>query len=219
MADLFATFGDKMIPLLDNGSMTRPANSLLLQLLLKASSNDKRFVIDEVQQTLATMAKNIDPAACLDRLLPYAVHRNPKVRAQVATVLTAAAQQMIPEDLASYGSDKLLKVSGTLVTDNTPEARNAARELLTMLRTSHDVSGPLSSAPSATDVGKENAPAPMESSGKQIAKTSVLGQAAEQAEQASCEQDTTEQPGSWEAFCRGNLAPSAAAAVLKASNK
>ena len=208
-----------MIPLLDNGSMTRPANSLLLQLLLKASSNDKRFVIEEVQQTLAVMAKSIDPAACIDRLHPYAAHRNPKVRAQVAIVLTSAAQQMSPEDLATYGSDKLLKVSGTLVTDNTPEARNAARELLAMLRTSHDVSGSLSSAPSTTDCGKENSPVPVQSAEKQTGRASVLGQSAAQPDQATCEQDTAEQPGSWEAFCRGNLAPSAAAAVLKVSNK
>ena len=216
VADLFSAFGDKMIPLLDNGTMTRPANSLLLQLLLKASSNDKRFVLDEVQHTLTVMAKSIDPSACLDRLLPYAAHRNPKVRAQVAIVLTAAAQQMSPEDLAHYGSDKLLKISGSLVTDNTPDARNAARELLGLLRISYDVAPHL--GPSTSDCEKENSPGPMQCTDKQPSKTTVLGESAEQ-RKTNDESAACEQPGSWEAFCKGNLAPSAAAAVLKVSNK
>ena len=204
-----------MIPLLDNGTMTRPANSLLLQLLLKASSNDKRFVLDEVQQTLTVMAKHVDPAACLDRLLVYAAHRNPKVRAQVAIVLAAAAQQMSPEGLAQYGSDKLLKVGGSLVTDNTPEARNAARDLLALLRTSYTVAPPTAS--STSDCEKENSPASMQGSEKQSGKTTLGVSAA--TENAVREQDVNEEPISWEAFCKGNLAPAAAAAVLKVSNK
>lgn len=206
-----------MVPFMDTGSMTRPANSLLLQLLLKASSNDKKFVLDEVQQTLTIMAKSVNPAACLDRLLPYAAHRNPKVRAQVAIVLTAAAQQMSPEDLAKYGSDKLLKVSGSLVTDNTPGARNAARELLALLRTSYDVAA--APVPSTSECEKENSPAPIQATEKQTGKVAVLGQQSAEHENTSCEQAVCEQPNSWEAFCKGNLAPFAAAAVLKVSNK
>lgn len=206
-----------MIPLMDTGSMTRPANSLLLQLLLKASSNDKKFVLDEVQQTLTVMAKSVDPAACLDRLLPYAAHRNPKVRAQVAIVLTSAAQQMSPEALAKYGSDTLLKVSGNLVTDNTPDARNAARELLALLRTSYDIAP--SSDPCTSECEKENSPAPVQATDKLPGKTAVLGQHSAEKANASHEQAACEPPHSWEAFCKGNLAPSAAAAVLKVSNK
>ena len=91
VADLCSVFGNSLMPYIDTGSLSRPANSLLLQLLLKASSNDKRFVIDEVQLSLRTLAKSVDSAALLDRLLPYTAHRNPKVRAQVAIVLAVVS--------------------------------------------------------------------------------------------------------------------------------
>ena len=102
------------------------------------------------------MAKSVDAADALDRLLPYAAHRNPKVRAQVAIVLTTAAEQMSPEDLAQYGNDKVLKVGGNLVTDSTQDASTAARGLLALLRKSYDVTA---SVASTSDGEKENSPA------------------------------------------------------------
>lgn len=215
VADLFSVFGNSMAPYLDMGSLMRPANSLLLQLLLKASSNDKRFVIEEVQLSLVTMAKAVDPAQSLDRLLPYAAHRNPKVRAQVAIVLTATAEQMTAEELAQYGNDKLLKVGGQLVTDNTPDARTAARELLTLLRKSHEAAA---SMPSISDGEKENSPAPQQESTKIKQVHRVLATKGASNDSApsgtSCGVD-----GTWESYCRNTLAPSAAVAVLKTVNK
>ena len=215
VADFFAVFGDKMVPFMDLGSLTRPANSLLLQLLLKASSNDKRFVIEEVQLSLTTMAKAIDPAASLDRLLPYAAHRNPKVRAQVAIVLAAAAEQMSPEDLAHYDNDRLLKVGGDLVTDNTPDARTAARELLTLLRKSHDA---VASSPSTSDGEKENSPATVQESNSANRKVDgVLATRPVAKDEPVCTKSSSSGE-SWESYCRSTLAPSAAAAVLKVVN-
>ena len=225
VADLCSVFGNSLMPYIDTGSLSRPANSLLLQLLLKASSNDKRFVIDEVQLSLRTLAKSVDSAALLDRLLPYTAHRNPKVRAQVAIVLAASAEQMPPEDLAQYGNEKLLKVSGQLVTDNTQDARTAARELLSLLRKSHEtaVTSP-STSEGEKDGEKENSPAPSngfcginKQSDSILGSKSVLAQ--NQSEPACSEACGVSPDVTWETFCKRTLAPSAAAAVLKVANK
>lgn len=80
VGDLLAAHGSRILPLLDTGGATQPAKSMLAQLLLKAGSNDKKFVIDEVQRALGIMATNMDPPAIMGRLLPYAAHKNPKVR-------------------------------------------------------------------------------------------------------------------------------------------
>ena len=77
--DLTAAHGARMLPLLDTGGMTQPGKSLLAQLLLKAGSNDKKFVIEEAQHALDTIASSMDAPAILARLLPYAAHKNPKV--------------------------------------------------------------------------------------------------------------------------------------------
>lgn len=45
----------------------------------QAGSNDKRFVIEEVTRALQTMADCMDPLKLMQRLLPYAAHKNPKV--------------------------------------------------------------------------------------------------------------------------------------------
>lgn len=217
VADLFSVFGNSMEPYIDMGSLTRPANSLLLQLLLKASSNDKRFVIEEVQQSLRVMAGSVEPAVSLDRLVPYAAHRNPKVRAQVAMVLTAAAEQMTPEDLMQYGNDKLLKVGGALVTDNTPDARTAARGLLTLLRKSHDTAA---STASTSDGEKENSPAVVRDSSNISRNTdhALTSKPAVKDSRPACD-DPKSNVDPWESYCRSMLAPSVAAAVLKVVNK
>ena len=215
VADLFAVYGNAMVPYMDTGSLTRPANSLLLQLLLKASSNDKRFVIEEVQLSLTTMAKSVDPAASLDRLLPYAAHRNPKVRAQVATVLATAAQQMAPEDLAQYGNDRLLKIGGDLVTDNTPDARTAARELLAMLRKCHEIT----SSCSTSDGEKENSPAIVQGPNSTNCRVDGALAARHMSKDVSVHRESSSSGETWESYCRSMLTPSAAAAVLKVVNK
>ena len=99
--DLFAAHGSRVLPLLDTGGSTQPAKSTLAQLLLKAGSNDKKFVIDEVQRALAVMAANMDPPAIMGRLLPYAAHKNPKVCARSNNMSACVLSQTFMATLLS----------------------------------------------------------------------------------------------------------------------
>ena len=99
--DLFAAHGSRVLPLLDTGGSTQPAKSMLAQLLLKSGSNDKKFVIDEVQRALAVMAANMDPPAIMGRLLPYAAHKNPKVCARSNSMSARVLSQMLMATLLS----------------------------------------------------------------------------------------------------------------------
>ena len=76
--DFFRILRDGILPYLDMGGPQQPQSSLLLQLLLKASSNDKRFVVEEAQRALQVLAESLDPSQLLNRLMPYTAHRNPK---------------------------------------------------------------------------------------------------------------------------------------------
>ncbi|KAK9907772.1 hypothetical protein WJX75_009714 [Coccomyxa subellipsoidea] len=159
VSDLCQTFGTELLPLLDVGGAAQPLKSLLSQLLLKAGSNDKRFVIEEVTRALQTMADCMDPTKLLQRLLPYAAHKNPKVRGKVAVSLAASASKMSAEQWAGHDRAALLRAAGRLVCDNTPEARDAAKRLIALLRDAFDASAHAASA--GTDVateghGKEN---------------------------------------------------------------
>ena len=79
VADIVQMFGDDVLPHLDMGGAASPSSSILSQLLLKGSSNDKRFVIEETQRALQVTANSVSPLKLLNRLLPYAVHKSPKV--------------------------------------------------------------------------------------------------------------------------------------------
>ncbi len=78
--DYFRSLRDAVLPYLDIGGLQQPQSSLLLQLLLKASSNDKRFVVEEVQRALQVLAENLDSVQLLHQLMPYTAHKNPKAR-------------------------------------------------------------------------------------------------------------------------------------------
>lgn len=56
-----------------------------------------------------------------------------QVRGQVAKVIRLAAAQLSSNNLASFGVDRLLKTTGTFISDNTPEARDAARQMVPLL--------------------------------------------------------------------------------------
>lgn len=66
ISDLVQAFGDDMVALLDVGGAASPVNSLLSQLLLKATSNDKRFVVEEALRSLEIIAQHVRylPACC-----------------------------------------------------------------------------------------------------------------------------------------------------------
>lgn len=86
-ADLVTGLGNDLLPYLDKGGAAKPAESLLGQLLLKGGSNDKRFVIDEVNRTLSRITQHMNADALMDMLLPYASHKGPKVCQDVLPLL------------------------------------------------------------------------------------------------------------------------------------
>lgn len=70
-----------------------------------------------------------------------------QVRGKVAVSLAASATNMTPENWAGYGnSAPLLKAAGKLVSDNTPEARDAAKKLIVILRDAFDAAACASSS-------------------------------------------------------------------------
>ncbi len=52
VADLYTTYGDALLPYTNLGGQLQPATSLLATMLLKCSSNDKKFVIEEAQRSM-----------------------------------------------------------------------------------------------------------------------------------------------------------------------
>ena len=77
--DIISVFRDDIEPYLNKGGSSKPASSLLYQLLLKGSSNDKRFVVEEAKNALEIMARAISPTLMLGHIIPYAEHKSPKV--------------------------------------------------------------------------------------------------------------------------------------------
>lgn len=64
------------------------------QLLLKAASNDKRFVVDEAQRATSAFARCLPSHTVLELLLPYATaHKAPKV---------SAAKQLSPDLVCAF---------------------------------------------------------------------------------------------------------------------
>ena len=50
-------------------------------------------------------------------------------------MLLACAERLRAEEWKVLGVEQLLGIGGKLVSDNTPDARNAAKKLITLLRT------------------------------------------------------------------------------------
>ncbi|GBG59366.1 hypothetical protein CBR_g38394 [Chara braunii] len=126
-ADLFRCFGDEMAVHVD---------SLLLQLLLKASQ-DKRFVCEEAEKTLFVMIESLAPAAILEKLISYAAHRNPRVRAKATVCVHNSAARLDPVGIMQFGLPTLLRVAGAQIIDQLPEARDSGRKLAVVLHAAH----------------------------------------------------------------------------------
>lgn len=132
--DLYLSLSSEMLPYTDVGGMAQPLQSLLGQLLLKAASNDKKFVIEEAQRTLSTMAEQLKPSLFLPLILPYTEHKNPKVRGKAASILAASVTKLSPMQAVDLGLDVLLRAASRLLSDNTPEARDAAKKLIMLVK-------------------------------------------------------------------------------------
>jgi endoribonuclease Dicer len=135
---MYLSCAEAMLPLTDLGGAATPLNSALAQLLLKAASNDKKFVIEEAQRALVTMSETLLPLGFFSMLVPYTEHKNPKVRGKTATIVALTFAQFQPIQAHEFGIDTILTMVARLITDNTPEARDAAKKIALKLKNAFD---------------------------------------------------------------------------------
>ena len=135
VSDLVTDFGDDILPSLDIGGASKPSTSLLCQLLLKAASKDKKFVIEEAERALRCICESLGPADLYPLLPPYLKHKNQKVRGAAAGCAASVLGRMSDHELARDGGlSGLLETMGPLVSDKTKEAREASRQILLLLQ-------------------------------------------------------------------------------------
>nr|CAD1828469.1 unnamed protein product [Ananas comosus var. bracteatus] len=123
-ADIFRSFGRLLL----SSSIKEEAafDNLLLQLLLKASQ-DKRFVCEEAEKALQTMAVSLPPLPLLEKLKSYVNHTNLRVRAKAAVAISKCVSRMEVEVMKEFGLATLLQVAAEPLNDRLPEAREASR--------------------------------------------------------------------------------------------
>eukprot|EP00897_Mesotaenium_endlicherianum_P006489 jgi/Mesen1/5869/ME000298S05122 len=181
MADLFTSFRDSMLDHLD---------TLLLQLLLKASQ-DKKFVCEEADRALLAMTSSLTPPETLKKLQPYAAaHKNPRVRAKATVSFHNSSSRLDPQGVKDYGLETLIKVAGQQVSDQLPEAREAARKLALELHQAY----------------------------KQTYEKdeSQQGAGGEAADEAGSDAPESAEDG-WQRLCQSQLSPTNAQAILRAT--
>ncbi|KAM0831472.1 hypothetical protein ACQ4PT_065512 [Festuca glaucescens] len=122
--DVFNAFGN-----LISSASADAFDKLLLQLLLKASQ-DKRFVAEEAEKAMRAMATSMPPLPLLKKLKSYVHHANLRVRAKAAVAMAHCAARMDIETMKEFGLSALLQVSAELLNDRLPEAREAARSIV-----------------------------------------------------------------------------------------
>lgn len=124
--DIFLSIGPRLISTFED---SKAFDQLLLQLLLKASQ-DKRFVCEEAQKALDSMACHTSPLPLLKKLQTYVHHANLRVRAKAAVAISKCLSIMDVEIVKEFGMGTLLKVAAELLNDKLPEAREAARTVI-----------------------------------------------------------------------------------------
>eukprot|EP01018_Ginkgo_biloba_P007287 Gb_22435 [translate_table: standard] len=127
-SDLFKAYQDQMIEFVD---------PLLLQLLLKASQ-DKRFVCEAAERALIMMTTWLSPDLLLQKLQPYVKHRNPRIRAKASMCICRSVPRLGVDGIKEYGLDILIQIAASQLSDQLPEAREAARILSLELRAVYD---------------------------------------------------------------------------------
>ncbi|GLJ28642.1 hypothetical protein SUGI_0564420 [Cryptomeria japonica] len=127
-SDLFKAYQDQMIDYLD---------PLLLQLFLRACQ-DKRFVAEAAEKAVITMTMCISPNLLVHKLQPYVKHKNPRIRAKASMCISRSVQRLGLEGIRDYGLDTLLQIAASQLSDQLPEAREAARTLALELRAVYD---------------------------------------------------------------------------------
>jgi hypothetical protein len=130
LRDFYLACPAAMLPLTDVGGPAVPVNSALAQLLLKVASNDKKFVIEEAQRALVTATDVLPSVDFLELLKPYVLdHKNMKVRGKAAAVVAVCVGRLSAAEAHAYGLESLLTAAARLITDNTPDARDAAKKV------------------------------------------------------------------------------------------
>lgn len=135
--DLFRYVPRSMADLLDVGNTS---TSLLSQLLLKAASNDKRFVVEEAVASLEEMAQSLSPLSVMNALMAYAEHKNPKVRGRIMSLLWMVIErgQCTAATILEVGLDRIIVYLAQGLNDNTAEARESSKKItekiLSMMR-------------------------------------------------------------------------------------
>lgn len=130
LADMLHVLKDEMLPHLDIGGPSKPASSVLCQLFLKSCA-DKHFVAEEVQKALRAMGRELNVIKLSRLLIPYAsAHKNPNVRGKAGMTLAIVTERMTSDDWKEIGLSTVLKTAAVLVTDRTPDAREAARMMI-----------------------------------------------------------------------------------------
>lgn len=132
--DLFACLPDAMGAYVDCTHVE--PGSLLTQLLLKAASNDKRFVVEEAVKSLEQMASSVDPLITVKSLIAFAGHKNPKVRGKCCVLLLRVIQgdTWRPGMVLDVGLDRIVHMCADGTNDNTAEARESSRKILHMMK-------------------------------------------------------------------------------------
>ncbi|KAH7283113.1 hypothetical protein KP509_35G061200 [Ceratopteris richardii] len=161
---------------------------LLLQLLLKASQ-DKRFVCEEAERALIAMTNWISPTPLLLKLQPFLQHRNPRVRAKASSCVCRTVSKLGAKGIKDFGLEILIRMGASQLNDQLPEAREAARQLVMEIREAHQQQHQIPGSPSSSSTSSSSSDA------------MYLEPESEQ----------------WEQFCRRQLPPRTALAVLRAS--
>jgi hypothetical protein len=247
VVDLYSTYGTALLPLTDVGGQQKPASSLLAQLLLKCSSNDKKFVIEEAQRALQVwltpeaagrgLRHLLAAAACTadlgrgnvpfaaEGLLAWLMARLADMACAVlclqVMVASLAASEMLRMLLPYADTHKNPKVRG--------KAAGAVAEAVARMRPTDllafghpqllKVAGKLvtDNTPDARD-GAKKVIAMLKTAFAEPAVEAQLAVEVPPAAPAAAEgEELPRQLSKWEAYCQSTLSVSAALAVLKAS--
>ncbi|EOA15409.1 hypothetical protein CARUB_v10007330mg [Capsella rubella] len=125
-SDIFNAYGEKLLeePYLE------AVDDLLLQLLVEASPQDKKFVCEEADKALNTMVNSVARLPLLRKLQTYVCQRNPCVRAKAAVFTSNCVSKMELSEIEEFGMVLIVQMAADLLSDKMPEAREAARSMV-----------------------------------------------------------------------------------------
>lgn len=199
--DMITFLGDEIVPLLDKEGPQKPGNSVLSQLFLKATT-DKQFVAEEVKKTLNAIGKGLDIDKLMELVIPYTQHKNQKIRGKAGLLLVMPVDRIQESQFTGPVLCRILQVAANLITDKTPDAREAAKRLICKLQSVHRGQEVKSLDPADgvvdVDVSKEE--------GK--SEESCL----------SDSEDAEKIPSDWRRFCEQHLTTTQVLAVMKVHN-